>query len=220
MILKATLCVLVVILLAIEQAQPAWANSEGPLPGMTGVPAGQGLPAEMTCQSCHMDFPLNPDAHGKITLLGVPTQYVAAQTYLLTVRLDHPTALRWGFQLTSVSKGTLHGAGSFSALPDDRSTQRKSGDYDRIYIEHGGAGRAATGVGTPKMFSWRFNWRAPDCDSGEIFFFGSANMANGDGSNTGDKIYTRSPEPLGVSRSSSKSGLSGALTRPCRAVAP
>jgi len=203
--LKVMFGVLIVVaLLAIVKAKPAFANSEGPLVGMTGVPAGQGLPAEMTCQSCHMDFPLNPDAEGQITLVGVPTQYVGGQTYLLTVHVNHPTAIRWGFQVTAVNKATLCGAGDFSPLPNDHSTQKKAGDYGRIYIEHGGAGRIATGVGTPKTFSWRFNWKAPEPNIGDVLFFGAANMANGDGSSTGDKIYSKSPAPLAVSRSRSK----------------
>lgn len=174
----------------------ACASADGLVPGMTGTPAAKGAPAEQTCQSCHDDLPLNPDALGRIILAGVPAIYDLGRTYELTVQLVHPDAVRWGFQLTAIGQGGSCGAGSFKPLPNDRSTQRSESALGRVYIQHGGTSRQATGIGTRRSYSWKFNWTAPTDDRGAVRFYGSAIMANGDGANTGDRIYTPSPTPL------------------------
>lgn len=179
----------------------AYANSEGPPPGVTGAPGGGTAEAEPTCQMCHRDSPLNPDTLGKVALIGVPSAYVPGQTYRLTLELKHPTAKRWGFQVTALTKVDLQPAGDFSPLPNDTTTQRRVGiRVKRIYIEHGLSGGAATGVGRSQSYSWQFNWMAPKESVGNIEFFAIGNMANGNGDLSGDMIYTVSPEPIAESR--------------------
>jgi hypothetical protein len=174
------------------------ASSTGPVPGSSGVPAAGSNAAENTCVMCHLDFPLNPDALGKMELLGVPATYVAGKVYPLELRVSHPEANRWGFQLTAVAGGDLHGAGDFE--PQDKMTQRVSSDVgSRIYIEHGSIGKA-TGVGQKNTFSWRFNWTAPKAGEGDVLFYGAFNAANGDGSNGGDKIYAPNSGVLATSK--------------------
>jgi hypothetical protein len=70
-----------------------------------------------------------------------------------------------------------------------------SGAGTRVYVEHGAAGRVATGIGDTGSHSWKFIWIAPAQPAGEVLFFGAANAANGDGSPSGDRIYSRE-EPL------------------------
>ena len=184
-------------------------SSGGPPPGAAGVPAGGEFSSEVTCASseCHNSSEANADALGKVELLGVPASYVAGAHYRLTFKLSHPKATRWGFQVTAVSTATMRGAGDFAALPNDSSTQRVTGGVgDRVYIEHGPEGRAATGLGRTGSYSWQFDWIAPTAEAGEIAFYGSGNAANGDGSPSGDSIYS-SGKPLALSaatRSSSE----------------
>jgi hypothetical protein len=147
----------------------------------------------MTCANvgCHDSLEANADDRGRIELTGVPSTYDAGKPYLLTFTVHHPTARRWGFQLTAVTVGTMRPAGDFAALPGDATTQRiTGGEAGRVYIEQGGPGRLATGINQPDSFSWRFYWIAPKEDGSEVVFFGSANAANGDGAPGGDAIYS------------------------------
>jgi hypothetical protein len=187
------------------------ASSTGPVPGSSGVPAAGNNAAENTCVMCHMDYPLNPDGLGKMTLLGVPSTYAPGKVYALELRVSHPEANRWGFQLTAVAGKDLHGAGDFAPMPQDRTTQRVTSDVgNRVYIEHGAIGKA-TGVGQKNAFSWRFNWTAPSVSDGDVFFYGAFNAANGDGSNSGDKIYAPNSGLLATSKGAAPSGTSSHL---------
>jgi hypothetical protein len=190
------------------------ASSTGPVPGLSGVPAAGDNAAENTCVMCHMDYPLNPDGFGKMTLLGVPPTYESGKVYVLELRVSHPEAIRWGFQLTAVTGKDLHGAGDFAPLPQDRTTQRVTSDVgNRVYIEHGATGKA-TGVGQKNAFTWRFNWTAPVASNGDVFFYGVFNAANGDGNNSGDKIYAPNSGLLATSKGAATSGqLLGSPTR-------
>lgn len=167
---------------------------------MSGVPAAANNTAENTCVMCHLDYPLNPDGLGKMTLVGVPSMYVPGKTYALELQVSHPEANRWGFQLTAVAGKDLHGAGDFAPIGQDRMTQRVASDVgNRVYIEHGAIGKA-TGVGQKNTFSWRFNWTAPSVSDGDVLFYGVFNAANGDGSNGGDKIYAPNSGLLATSK--------------------
>jgi hypothetical protein len=102
----------------------------------------------------------------------------------------------YGFQLTAVSRASGKRAGDLVAT-DEKTTQVIDGDLgDRQYVEHtyGGMGAGKTGGQ-----SWTFAWVAPAHDGGDVAFYAAVNAANLDGSNGGDRIYTRSPEPLAVS---------------------
>lgn len=191
----------------------AMASSTGPVPGLSGVPAAGNNAAESTCVMCHLDYPLNPDDLGKMTLLGVPSTYAPGKMYALELRVSHPEAGRWGFQLTAVTGKDLHGAGDFAPIPQDRTTQRVASDVgNRVYIEHGAIGKA-TGVGQKNTFSWRFNWTAPRVSDGDVFFYGVFNAANGDGSNGGDKIYAPNSGLLATSKGAAPSETSSQLLR-------
>lgn len=189
---------------ASAMAGAAQAGSAGPVLATTGAPGGAGIAAESTCQSCHNNFPLNPDKAGKLVLTGVPAVYTPGQTYPLALEVSHPAATRWGFQATAIARSTFKGAGDFKPLANDRTTQRKAGSNGRVYIEHGGPGRLATGIGVKQAFAWKFNWVAPAAGVGEVMFYASANMANSDSSETGDKVYSSVGKPLAVSKGPAK----------------
>lgn len=177
----------------------SWAASAGPQPGMTGAPAVGTEAAEGTCVSCHTSFAINPDDKGTLTIEGVPYTYVPGQTYPLTFRLAHPdpAVLRWGFQMTAVVLKDGSGAGEFVAT-DPAATQVLSAmSGTRTYIEHSYGG---TAIGQPGGNAWTFDWKAPASDVGAVGFFAAANASNVDGSNQGDRIYSKSPAPLAEAR--------------------
>jgi hypothetical protein len=190
------------------------ASSTGPVPGSSGVPAAGNNAAENTCVMCHLDYPLNPDGLGKMTLIGVPATYVPGKIYALELQVSHPEANRWGFQLTAVAGKDLHGAGDFAPMAQDKTTQRVASDVgNRVYIEHGETGKA-TGVGQKNTFSWRFNWTAPGVADGDVLFYGAFNAANGDGNNGGDKIYAPNAGLLATSKGAAPAATSGRLPGP------
>jgi len=179
-------------------AQEAQATSSGPQPGLSGAPEIAGVPAEMTCTSCHATYPLNPDALGKVELLGLPEAYAPGRRYALTFRISHPdaTLTRWGFQVTAIQRSDGQGAGEF-VVTDPQDTQRVSGLAHRQYVEHTVPG---TAMGKPGGTSWSFDWVAPARDVGEIVFYGGGNASNMDGSKEGDRIYNPTPAPLAALR--------------------
>lgn len=176
-------------------ATPARAASIGPQPGMTGAPGAGAEPPEGLCVSCHTSFPVNPDALGKVTLEGVPDRYEAGRAYTLTMRVSHPdaAALRWGFQLTAVAAKDGSGAGEFVATDAATTQVLASMSGTRTYVCHSYGG---TAIGQAGGNAWTFEWKAPATTTGPVAFYGAANAANADGSNQGDRIYTKSPAPL------------------------
>ncbi|HYC01165.1 MAG TPA: choice-of-anchor V domain-containing protein [Candidatus Limnocylindrales bacterium] len=183
--------------LAAAPVGSALAVSTGPQPGSSGIPAGAGVEAEPTCISCHTSSALNPDDKGTITIEGVPAAYQPGKTYALTFRIAHPDpeVARWGFQVTAVSLPSLQGAGEL-VVTDSATTQLITGMVaGRTYLGHSYGG---TAIGQSGGASWSFAWIAPAADAGKVAFFAVANAANADGSNQGDRIYSKSPEPIAV----------------------
>src|ERR1700761_3532968 len=102
------IALLATALSAVAPFAALFAFSAGPPPGSSGVPAAGNNQAGNTCDLCHSDSEggqagkLNPDELGKIELTGLPKSYVPGKSYSLEVHVSHPTAIRWGFQLTAV----------------------------------------------------------------------------------------------------------------------
>jgi len=173
----------------------SFAVSTGPQPSVTGAPAIGSEAAEGLCIQCHNSFPANPDTNATLTLDGVPAKYEPGKTYTLTMKIadSDTTLLRWGFQLTAIAMKDGAGAGEFNAIDPSRTMIVMSMTGTRSHIEHSYGG---TGIGQSGGTSWTFEWKAPAAPVGEIGFFAAANAANADGSNQGDRIYTKSPAPL------------------------
>jgi hypothetical protein len=182
-------------LLLVAMVSSAPAVSSGPQPSTTGAPAIGNEAAEGQCIQCHNSFAANPDDAGRLELDGVPAHYEPGRSYTLTVRFTHgdKTVMRWGFQLTAIAMKDGAGAGEFVVTDPARTVVLTAMTGTRSYIEHGYGG---TDIGKTGGASWTFDWKAPAADTGRIGFFGAANAANADGSNQGDRIYTRSPLPL------------------------
>jgi len=156
---------------------PVGAFSSGPPPSLTGAPG------EATCAQCHGGGPTG----GTLTLTGLPANYIPNQEVTLTVTLTQSNRARFGFQLTAIDD-TGKRAGDL--IPDDNRTQTLTNAVsgnNRQYINHtlAGSNPSSTGVG-----SWSFKWKAPAQSVGRVTFYVAGNAANGNGSPTGDAIYT------------------------------
>lgn len=181
-------------LLSLATPRLSSANSDGPEPGYSGVPAAEGVPAEGNCTFCHMGPQLNPDGAGRLMLEGLPPTFKPGAAYALTLRLTHtdPEVIRWGFQLTAVDAESRRGAGTFKVTDPLNTQVLEVGPADRSYVEHSDVG---TGIGNEGGNSWVFEWIAPTT-SRRVEFYAVGNAANLDGDKTGDRIYSTSPRPL------------------------
>jgi hypothetical protein len=176
-------------------AGDARATSAGPQPAATGAPAPPGALAESTCASCHATHPLNPDARGRVELVGLPERYAPGARYPLVFRIAHPDAerKRWGFQLVALSRRTLASAGELVVTDAARTQLVEGPDAARTYLEHAYAG---TGIGRGGSCEWNFEWVAPAAGAGDVDFYAVGIAANMDGTQNGDLIFTTSPSPI------------------------
>jgi len=161
----------------------SYTNDTQPPAGRTGANIGA---TESTCGSstCHNNTPNTGGGSVSITYGDSNLKYVSGQTYDLTVATDEVGKLKFGFEITVVdangdSVGKLiipNGNTTISAPSAGAVNHRK-------YLGHKNASATK---------SWSLQWKAPVNDRGDLTFFASSNCANGNGSSTGDHIYTTS----------------------------
>jgi len=161
--------------------------SVGPPQGRTGAPADGGL----TCAVCHRGADVN-DGVGRLAI--TVANYVPGVKQTIRVTLTHPTARRWGFQLTArlASDPTKKG-GVFTTNAETQVRCGLTGTAvapcgDAVeFVEHVVAGTSAE---TPEARTWELDWTPPDSNVGDVIFYAAGNAANNNGANSGDFIYT------------------------------
>ena len=152
----------------------------------TGPPAGvSGAPGELTCSSCHT----GPANSGQFTI-EAPASYVPGETLSITVRHTNGSSSRkiWGFQLTALTAanekaGSLQNPGNLGLLNNDGPGN------SRQYIQHTLESNFSGQTGGSH---WTFDWVAPATNVGPITLYATGNQGDGNGTNTGDQIYTAS----------------------------
>jgi uncharacterized protein (TIGR03437 family) len=169
-----------------------YAYASGPEARKTGAPGDD--PLSCTTAGCHQGTPLNGGS-GNVTV-----RFAGSQTYTpgvqqtFTIAITDPQARVYGFQMTArlesdLSKGQ---AGDFAAgaqqivLCDDNTNLRTAtrpcpANFPVQFIEHSEPFRTNTIA---------VSWTPPATNAGNIRLYVAANAANGDGNNTGDRIYT------------------------------
>lgn len=174
-----------------------WSFSTGPVPNRTGAAVDGGL----TCTACHRINALAPDGtatpnmdpRGSLRIEASPYRPGVKQT--IRVVLSHPTARRWGFQLTArlVSDETKP-AGKFTAGEGMRIVcggGAPEGDCGTNveFVDHT---QPITFAGQADGAAWSIEWTPPATDSGEVIFYAAGNAANNNNNNQGDFIYNSS----------------------------
>lgn len=175
--LKRISLLLVVLFSGLIAVEQAYTNSGGPPTGHTGAPG------ESTCISCHTGSSLNPGNalrtlvfNGNVGL----TSYVPGTTYTVVYTASNPATAVFGFQMIAKrANGT--NVGTF-IVTSPAQTQLVSG-----YLQQTFSGSQATPAGSK---SWSFSWTAPAAGAGTVSFYVATNIANGNGSDSGDEIYT------------------------------
>jgi uncharacterized protein (TIGR03437 family) len=161
------------------------AFSTGPPIKRTGAPVDGGV----TCTACHTSFPLNDASGGSLAIHAVP--YTPGVKQTVTVRVNHPTGLRFGFQLTArltsdetKEAGTFAENDSVQVKCDPTGTAPCNGALE--FAEHT---QPATGAGLPGPRVFTVEWTPPATDAGPVVFYAAGNAGNNSSSNAGDHIY-------------------------------
>jgi len=181
-LLKLTITFSLVVLFAIYSlnGSAARAFSGGPDSSLTGAPG------ELTCSICHGGGP-----SGGTLSINLPANYSPNQEITLTVTLAQQNRQRYGFQLTAIDDSGRK-AGDLTPDTDGRTqTQLNTvSGNQRQYINHTFNGSIPS---SPGQGAWTFRWKAPAQSVGRVTFYFSGNAANGNGTTTGDTIYTAQP---------------------------
>jgi len=147
----------------------------------TGPPNGEtGAPGEGTCHDCHTSFPLN-SGNGSLSIEG-PANFDPGQTYMISVHLSDPGQVRWGFEFTPLTMGSI-------TITDHTHTQVQTSN-GKPYVKHTSTGTYDNTPDGPT--TWSFNWTAPVDPPSEITFYAAGNASNSSSDPIGDYIYTTS----------------------------
>lgn len=177
------------VLAAALTATPAllMAFSSGPPPLRTGVPVDGGL----TCTACHRTYaPVNSDVRGRVMV--TVAEYTPGQKQNIKVRVEHPEAIRWGFQLTArLESDQSKQAGTFTPVDNSIRVQcAPSGNAPcNGALEFASHVAASTQVNQRDFGEWTVEWTAPATNVGPIVFYVAGNAADNSGNPTGDRIY-------------------------------
>lgn len=158
-------------------------------------PTFSGAPGEANCTTCHATFPVN-SGEGSMTITGMPRNYLPGQVIPLTVTVNDPKAVIFGFQLTAINPtGGKAGSYSFasSTPPIMEIDTGFVGVNERDYLQHTNNGITPTQFGTK---SWSFNWTAPARRVGKVGIYSAGNAADDGGGTANDYIYTTSTQSL------------------------
>jgi len=138
--------------------------------GYSGSPGDSGR----TCATCHA--PDGASYMPSINLSGLPVDgYVPGQTYRLHFQLSNTgSTSKYGFEIC-VENNANQKQGSFAGVGGN--TQ---GIQSNTYVTHTSAGTSAA--------DWLFDWTAPATSQGELKLYYAINLANGNGSSSGDYI--------------------------------
>lgn len=173
-----------------------FAESKTPSLGYTGAPSDHG---GQDCSTCHNSFgAANSDSHGSLQVHML--DYTPSERQTIHIIVQHPSASRWGFQITirEQSNETLS-SGVFAVTDSSQPVQAVCDDGSqfgspapcnglilRQFAEHQNAPVGDAGM----TYEFDVQWTAPSQEVGRLHVYVSAVAANNDGKPTGDYVYT------------------------------
>lgn len=165
-----------------------------------GIAGRTTAPSELTClPSCHTGNTLN--ATGGSFSVTCPTMpgwaYTPGQTYQIEITVSRTGINLYGFALEALT-ATGTNAGSFIHVNPAQTWTRAAAinGVSRNAATHKKNGGVGTGTKT-----FLIDWVAPATNIGVVTFYACGNAANGNGTSSGDFIYTLT-QPLTVSTAS------------------
>lgn len=155
-----------------DDDQHSFMSSGGAPAGYSGDPAG----GNKDCTNCHSGSDAQVQSNW-ITSNIPGTGYVPGTTYTITSTASGEGISKFGFQISPQnSGGTVLG----TLVNTNSGTKLVSGSD---YLTHTSSGNTGTDSKT-----WTFEWTAPAEGSGEVVFYGAFNLADNNGSSSGDEI--------------------------------
>ncbi len=143
--------------------------------GRTGSPGDNGN----TCTGCHTGTATSQ--LGWISTDIPPEGYIPGNTYIITASGTHSGVVRFGFELTA-EDGFGNKVGALSILETGRTQLVNAGNS----VTHTSGGIMPDGNNN----TWTMEWTAPDPGAGQVGLYAAFNAANGNGTTSGDVIYT------------------------------
>lgn len=134
------------------------------------------------CVRCHDTYAEN-SGDGSMLVEGLPSEYTPGQTYTISVTLEDPGSLDWGYEF--VITDDLGNQAGLMVNPDANSQIRTSNGRDFASHKNGG-----TFEGTLHgPVTWQVDWTAPAAGAGRVTLY-AAGIAADDGDDTGgDYVY-------------------------------
>ena len=187
-----------------------WAYEYGPDVGHAGVPGENGTCA---ASGCHVGTGVNAGGGSVSVAFPNGSTYTPGVAQQLTVTIADSKQRAWGFQLTarnasntstqagtfaSVDANTLVMCGTTTAdintevILNSGGPQTCPAAKPLSYIEHSIAGYNSTIGKVPGQGTYQLTWTPPATNVGNVVVYVAGNAANGDGTSSGDHIYTTS----------------------------
>lgn len=154
-----------------------------------GIAGRVGSPLENTCQpSCHNSHPVNSGS-GSLVITSpdlINFVYNPGQTYTVEVTVAKPSVNLFGFAMEALFQNGSD-AGSFIHINPAETWSKAANINGAIrtsatHMENAGA--------SANTKTFVFQWVAPATNAGAVTFYAAGNAANGNGSTSGDYIYT------------------------------
>ncbi|MCX6632321.1 MAG: hypothetical protein NTW28_32320 [Candidatus Solibacter sp.] len=198
-------------------------HSYGPATRVTGAPGDNAR----ACTQCHATSALNSGTGSVKILLQSGAFYIPGVKQRVAVQVADAVQQRWGFELTARLNSDLEKSQAGDFNPVDNMTQVICDDSapkpcasGPSYIQQTAAG---TRNGTKGSVTFQFDWTPPATNAGPVTFYVAGNAADGNGTNTGDFIYTSSVQlapAIPVAPSVTAGNIVSAATSAVGTVAP
>ncbi|MCB9232885.1 MAG: T9SS type A sorting domain-containing protein [Bacteroidia bacterium] len=170
-----------------------YTDNNGPSAGVAGAPTDQ------TCarSGCHTGSLNTGTGTTSITSTVPSSGYVPGTTYTISFSVTETGRNKFGFQAMAAFDPIINKQIGNCIITNNTETRLRTNGNGQ-YVTHRSAGTA----GTANAKSWSFDWVAPTQGTGNLVVYAAFNAANGNGSTSGDHIYTDTlhlnEEPLSV----------------------
>jgi len=154
----------------------------GNQPGLTGAPG------ESNCTQCHSGSVLDGNATGEneFTLVNAGftpvSTYNPGDSYTATLQLASNPSKK-GFSSTTLDNATNSMAGTLTGMAIGGTDNFQNVAMTRDYVSH------TSTSNTSAVTLWSWTWDAPAVAVGDVTFYIASNVANDNGTQTGDAIY-------------------------------
>lgn len=148
-------------------------------------------PGAANCTACHTSFALatSGSTWNNITLTSsVPlSQFLPNQLYTLTLSFSDASSTKYGFEMVALPAPATASSASIGSFTATDATTEVNTSGTREYISH-----SAVGTSAPlSTKTWTFDWTTPTSFTGNVSFYVVVNSTNGDGTNSGDRVYAK-----------------------------